>query len=206
MAGARFLILHGWQGSGPDHWQTWLASRLRAAGEDVLYPELPDPDTPSLPAWRDALSSELERLRPGRGVVICHSLACILWLHHAPAVRLPVERVLLVAPNSATAGVPEVASFFPAPLDREAVVRAAGATRLVRADRDAYCPEGAERLYGEPLGLEADIVPGGGHLNPDAGYGPWPAVEAWADRGDRIPVTGNRGGRHDQGAKKGVET
>ena len=25
-----FLILHGWQGSGPDHWQTWLAERLAA--------------------------------------------------------------------------------------------------------------------------------------------------------------------------------
>jgi predicted alpha/beta hydrolase family esterase len=189
MAGARFLILHGWQGSGPDHWQTWLASGLREAGEDVLYPELPDPDTPVLAAWRDALSSELERLRPGRGVVICHSLACILWLHHAASVRVPIERVLLVAPNSAAAGVPEIASFFPAPLDREAVARAAGVTRLVCADRDEYCPEGADRLYGAPLGLEIDLVPGGGHLNPDAGYGPWPAVEAWA-----------------YGAKKGVET
>ncbi len=28
-----FLILHGYLGSGPDHWQTWLAARLRAAGE-----------------------------------------------------------------------------------------------------------------------------------------------------------------------------
>ena len=28
----RALILHGWQGSGPDHWQSWLAGRLTAAG------------------------------------------------------------------------------------------------------------------------------------------------------------------------------
>ena len=33
-----FLILHGYLGSGPDHWQSWLAGRLRAAGERVAYP------------------------------------------------------------------------------------------------------------------------------------------------------------------------
>ena len=44
----RFLILHGWQGSGPEHWQTWLAGRLRAAGHHVQYPELPACDEPWL--------------------------------------------------------------------------------------------------------------------------------------------------------------
>ena len=34
-------------------------------------------------------------------------------------------------------------------------------------------------LYGAPLGIPVDVLPGAGHVNPDAGYGPWPAVEAW---------------------------
>jgi predicted alpha/beta hydrolase family esterase len=72
---------------------------------------------------------------------------------------------------------------------RDDVARAAGHTRLVCSDNDAYCPEGAAVLYGEPLGLPVDLQPGGGHLNVDAGLGPWPAMQAWA-----------------QGAKKGVET
>jgi hypothetical protein len=24
-----------------------------------------------------------------------------------------------------------------------------------------------------------DVIPGGGHLDPDAGYGAWPSVLAW---------------------------
>ena len=36
------LIVHGLGGSGPDHWQTWLASRLAARGVSVSYPDLPD--------------------------------------------------------------------------------------------------------------------------------------------------------------------
>jgi len=59
------------------------------------------------------------------------------------------------------------------------VTRAAGSTEIVASHDDPYCPEGAERLYGEPLELHVRVVAGGGHINPDAGYGPWPAVEGW---------------------------
>ena len=39
-----YLILHGYQGSGPGHWQTWLAGRLRSGDAKVHYPDLPDAD------------------------------------------------------------------------------------------------------------------------------------------------------------------
>jgi predicted alpha/beta hydrolase family esterase len=173
-----FLILHGYEGSGPDHWQSRLAERLANAGERVSYPDLPDPFQPSLPAWREALAGELR----GEQTVIAHSLACILWLHHcaAPVAQdAQAERVLLVAPPS-LAGAPEpIRSFFPVPLDAAAVRAAAQHTRLVCSDDDPYCPEGAAALYGDPLGVEVDVLYGAGHINPDAGFGPWPATEAW---------------------------
>lgn len=184
-----FLILHGLEGSGPDHWQTWLAGRLRAAGRTVAYPDLPDPFQPRREAWLTALRDELERLGPGV-TVLCHSLACLLWLHHASGSGGAwADRVLLVAPNCEVPDLPEVADFFPVPLDRDAVARAAGATRVVCSDEDPYCPAGAVPSYAEPLGLPVDVVRGGGHLNPEGGFGPWPAVEAWC-----------------YGAKNGVET
>jgi len=173
-----FLILHGYEGSGPEHWQSWLAERLRGAGERVCNPDLPDPHAPSLPAWRAALAQELR----GEPTVIAHSLACILWLHHccAPVAEgARAERVLLVAPPS-LAGAPEpIRSFFPVPLDAARVAAAAGETRLVCSDDDVYCPQGAAELYGAPLGIDVDLLDGAGHVNPEAGFGPWPAAEAW---------------------------
>ncbi len=45
----RFLILHGVQNRRPrDHWQHHLAENLRERGEIVLYPQLPDPASPSI--------------------------------------------------------------------------------------------------------------------------------------------------------------
>ncbi|HEY2603184.1 MAG TPA: alpha/beta hydrolase [Thermoleophilaceae bacterium] len=173
-----YLILHGFQGSGPDHWQTWLARRLRERGERVSYPGLPEPDTPSLRPWLDALDAELRE--PDGLVVLCHSLACVLWLQHARRSEGPaVERVLLVAPPSPAAELPGVSGFFPLSVESADVARAAVSTRVVWASGDPYCPEGAGRLYAEPLGLPACAVEDGGHINPDAGYGPWPAVERW---------------------------
>jgi predicted alpha/beta hydrolase family esterase len=177
-----FLILHGLQGSGPGHWQTWLAARLRADGERVAYPDLPDADAPSPVAWRDVLARALEGLPAP--VVVCHSLSCLLWLHHVADGGSPADRVLLVAPPSESADVPEIEPFFPVPLPR-----LAPGARLVCSDDDPYCPEGAAHLYGGPLGVEVDVLPGKGHLNLETGYGPWPAVEQWCLTGDRsIPA------------------
>ena len=176
-----FLILHGYEGSGPGHWQSWLADRLRDAGERVAYPDLPEPHAPALPAWRAALAAELRMLH-GELTVVAHSLSCILWLHHC---SVPVigdaraARALLVAPPSLAGAPAPIRSFFPVPLERERVTAAAGETRLVCAPDDPYCPEGAALLYGEPLGLAADELSDGGHVNVESGYGPWPAAEAW---------------------------
>ena len=183
MASRSFLILHGLYGSGPGHWQTWLNARLKADGERVAYPDLPDADLPSPHAWRAALDGELAALPAGETIVICHSLACLLWFHHVAEGGPQADRLLLVAPPSQAAGLPEIEAFFPAPLP--ALPRGA---RLVCSDDDPYCPEGAAALYGEPLGIPVDLLPGAGHVTSDTGYGPWPEVEAWCVEGDR-PIT-----------------
>lgn len=95
--------------------------------------------------------------------------------------RLPglagVDRVLLVAPPSASvlAGLPEIAGFALAELD----FTLPGPILLVAGDDDPYCPEGADTVYGGPLGVPTRILPGAGHLDMGAGYGPWPAVLDW---------------------------
>ena len=184
------LILHGLGGSGPEHWQTWLAARLAERGIAVAYPDLPDPDEPSLEAWLDLVGDEVARLGPSGLTVVCHSLGAITWLHLATRSRGKLaERALLVAPPSAGAGVPEIAGFMPAPLNADAAARAAGSTRIVCAPSgDPYRPEGPD-LY-VPLGVPVDLIDGGGHLNPETGYGPWPAVEAWCCDPACVPVLG----------------
>jgi len=184
-----FLIVHGLEGSGPDHWQSWLAGRLRDRGLTVSYPDLPNPGAPELATWLEALEGELVRLSADRLTVACHSLGAVTWLHLAArADRRLADRVLLVAPPSAGAGVPEIAQFVPAPMDAAALARAAGSTRVVCSDSgDPYRPEGPELF--EPLRVPIDVVEGARPLNTEAGYGPWSAVESWCLDPGSVPVT-----------------
>lgn len=130
------------------------------------------------------LAGEWWQMGTGERVVVAHSLSCLLWLHAAARglVDPPADRVLLVAPPSpeATASYPEIAGFV-APLDpASAHASSRAAVRLVASDRDEYSTEGsAHDVYGEPLGLDSEVLVGAGHLTIDDGYGPWPAVLAW---------------------------
>jgi predicted alpha/beta hydrolase family esterase len=116
--------------------------------------------------------------------VVAHSLGAVLWLHHVP---LPHDaprpaRVALVAPPSPRTTIPEIAAFFPPPLDVDAIRHGADGTVLIAGDNDPYLPEGIGSAYALPLRIATTVIPGGGHLNVEAGYGEWPAMLAWCNR------------------------
>jgi predicted alpha/beta hydrolase family esterase len=185
-----FLLIHGLEGSGPEHWQSWLATRLSARGLDVAYPSLPDADSPRLELWLDALDAELARLPTAETTVLCHSLGSLLWLHHAarqPAAQ--VARALLVAPPQHDEEVAPSVGFRPTPLDRDGVAAAARETQLVCSTNDPWCPPLTSRRIGDATGIPINWLENAGHINTDAGYGPWPAVEAWALGDARSVVT-----------------
>ena len=178
------VLLHGINGSGPEHWQRWLAAQLTEAGREVRFPELPNPDHPDLVDWQRALNDSLAGLPDDGFDVVAHSLGAILWLHHALAADGAPRpaRVALIALPVAELLPAEAVSFAPVPLDIDAIRKAADGTVLVGGDDDPYCPGGIARVYGAPLKMAATVIAGGGHLNLDSGFGPWPAVLDWCGR------------------------
>ncbi len=143
------LIVHGLGGSGPDHWQTWLAGRLRDRGPARL---LPGPARPRrAPARRLARRArgELARLGPTGLVVACHSLGSVTWLHLASRIhrrRLP-SASFWSRRRAQAPGCPRSRSSFPRLWIPQPSRGAAGSTRVVCADAgDPYRPEGAGAL------------------------------------------------------------
>jgi uncharacterized protein len=192
----QFLLLHGVEHHQPaGHWLYRLAESLRGRDESVSYPQLPEADEPSLERWLETLAAELASPGDGPRIVVCHSLGCLLWLHHCSRATpvQQVDRVLLVAPVSPRVLWPAVGSFRSMPeLDAAALAAAArSGVRVVCSDDDPYCPEGAQRLFAAPLGLETDLIPGGGHLSEADGYGSWPSMTAWCLDAE-VRICGNR--------------
>jgi predicted alpha/beta hydrolase family esterase len=185
-----FLIVHGWENRRPEgHWQHWLAGQLTDRGATVLYPQFPEPDEPVLADWLALLREQLDGLDRGRErVLVCHSLAVLLWWQAASSSgelslgELQPDRVLLVAPPAADVlrRYPAVTAFAPPGIE------AAGPdpdllrrVRLVASDDDPYFPGGAGPFYADGFGVDVDVVPGGAHLDLPAGYGSWPSVLDW---------------------------
>jgi predicted alpha/beta hydrolase family esterase len=178
-----FLILHGYENHRPpNHWQFWLAARLVDRRHQVLYPGLPDSDAPSYHAWERELHRLLAQLAGDERVVVCHSLSCTLWFRAAASLAAEerVDRLLLVSPPASQRVPDEAASFRVGALDAEAIIASVrGKIRLVCSDDDPYNDPDARRTYAPALGAEVDVVPGGQHITPESGYGPWPSAEAW---------------------------
>lgn len=185
------LLLHGHTGSGPKHWQSWLAGELAVAGGVVDVPQLTDPDRPDLEVWLAELRHHLEAAPAvAERVLLAHSSGASLWLHHAARLtgahaELPLrfDRVLLASPPGPRWHNPDVRGFAPVPLDPAGVRRAAAWTQLVVGDDDDACTVDEAVAMAAQLKIDLDVIPGGAHLNTDAGYGPWPAVLGWV--GDR---------------------
>jgi predicted alpha/beta hydrolase family esterase len=200
-----FLILHGWGGNKPEHWQEHLVKALEAAGQDVRYPKMPDPMAPRPEAWMAALHEALAAIPADATLtVLAHSLGAINWMRHAAMVGdgagrpgPQAERVLLVAPPYVVREVPPLdappgaADFFPPPFSQAGIATLSRETVLVATDTDDYATFDQSSAYADKLGIPIEKLAGGGHISPYYGYGAWPWVLDWALRRAALPPQPN---------------
>jgi predicted alpha/beta hydrolase family esterase len=185
------LILHGWQNHRPaEHWQHVLFDDLEAAGVDVRYPQLPDPDHPDPGAWRALVAAEISELAGPHRTVIAHSLAVWVVLELLVAQGgLEVDQVLLAAPvtREVLATNPPIAAFDPGIDDTQlgSAVRRQDNVHLVCSDDDPYWPGGAARWAGD-ISATVHSLTGQGHLALGDGYGRWDSVRDWVLDGTHI--------------------
>lgn len=172
-----FLILYGVGGSEPDHWQTWLQQELEKQGEKVRFPDFPDKDQPIKDVWLDHLSSVIEEIPQDEEViVVAHSLACIMWFHYAASCpKRKLQRAILVAPPSPFLEYEPVMTFFPVPQNMLEITTVAEKTLFVLSSTDPYCSVEDAAQYLD-LGVPCVMLPKMGHINVEAGYGPWPWI------------------------------
>jgi uncharacterized protein len=164
------LIIPGLNGSGPHHWQTCLERSFRG----VRRVQQADWKRPNRAAWVERLVADIEA-NPG-GVLVAHSLGCALVAHvAAERPDLAIEAALLVAPADVESPrhTPQRLRGF-APIPR---VPLPFRSVVVASTNDPYMALPRARELADTWG--AAFVDAGpiGHINVEAGFGPWPAGE-----------------------------
>ena len=172
----RVLILHGLGGSHFPHWQAQLASDLIKENYVVSFPSMPNRNNPDLQEWKNFLKKELEHFKPN--IVVCHSLANILWFHICDELDINLDKLMLVAPVR-NKELEDAKSFFPYPesknLKAKEIIMAA-------STNDPYMSLEEAIALQSKLNIGMKIMEDAGHINPTSGYGKLDCALDWIKR------------------------
>jgi predicted alpha/beta hydrolase family esterase len=159
------LILPGFGGSGPDHWQ----SRWESANPSFQRVLQHDWNKPVLSEWLEVLEKTVHASGP-ETVLVAHSLACLLVAHWAATTALPLHGALLVAvPDPQSPVFPKEAvgferipqKLFPFP------------SILVASTNDPYGSVEYARRCASLWGSRFVAVGALGHINSASNLGDW---------------------------------
>jgi len=168
----RVLLLHGWGGSNFPHWQSWLAGEIAKEYGTVSFLEFSDFEFPNFGVWKKELIEQMKAFKPD--IVICHSLANTLWFHLCNTDAITkVQKLYLVAPPSIECDIPELESFFPLDMPKNAHAKE---TFLITSTNDPYMSVDEANELQASLGVEMTMLENAGHINAESGYGEWPWI------------------------------
>ncbi|MBY0560831.1 alpha/beta hydrolase [Hyphomicrobium sp.] len=162
------LIVPGLRSSGPTHWQTWLERRVSGSVRITQR----DWNDPHLPEWSARVRREIVRAT-GPIFIAGHSFGALAAVQAASDHAERITGALLVAPADPEAF--GVAEFLPTkPLGFPVIV--------VASRNDPWMAFDKARRWADLW--RADFVDLGdaGHINSEAGFGPWPEGLALLER------------------------
>lgn len=163
----QFLLLPGWQSSGPAHWQSLWRERF-----GYTWVEQHDWMRPLRGDWTARLEDVvLDSAEPV--VLVAHSLGCQLvaaWAAYSKNTRR-VAAALLVAPGDVERDVlcPVLPSWCPPVLQRLPFK-----STLVASSDDPYCSPARAAQFAQAWGATQLNLGAFGHINADSGLGEWP--------------------------------
>ena len=171
------LFVPGLRDYVADHWQTLMAAEL--PGSRTVPPL--EHDKLSCAARVEALDRAIADIE-GPVVLAAHSAGCLMVAHWAQRHSRPIKAALLAAPADVETPLPEGYPTFEAlkvngwipipcePLPFRSVVAASTNDPLAALDRTATLAQD----WQSKVVLLGEV----GHLNPAAGFGPWPQGKA----------------------------
>lgn len=167
------LIVPGYLGSGPAHWQSWLERQLPDARRvnDI------DWTAPRLAIWAATVGQALDAIRHPVWLV-AHSFGCLASVLAASRRPGRIAGVLLVAPADPerfdAQGLRSSGDTSPSLADRLHAVQLDCPSLLVASTNDPWMNFSTAAYWAGRWGSRLVNLGAAGHINVDAGFGPWP--------------------------------
>jgi len=175
------LIIPGLYGSGPTHWQTWLATRVADAQRVVQD----DWNVAAIDQWAARVGDAIDNA-VGQVWLVAHSFGCLAAVAAAVDRADRVAGALLVAPANperfTSHGLqPAVSSFsVDASAAKDTITELIPHQPLgfpsivVASSDDPWMRLTAASVWADRWGAQFECIGRAGHINIESGFGPWP--------------------------------
>lgn len=161
-----YFIIPGYQGSGADHWQTWIESTQ----PNFHRIQQRDWDNPDIIEWADNIDKAIADYDPESVVLVAHSLGCITVAEWVKRYNRPVKAALLVAPPDVDVIRDKIDNNLVKDLPTQ---RIPFRTTLVASTNDPWMSIERAEYYAHNWGSEFINIGEAGHINSLSGYGEW---------------------------------
>lgn len=171
------LIVPGFGGSGPLHWQSWIAQKYASA---LWVNDLPLLE-PNIHIWAEAISHAMDQIE-GKILILAHSFGCLASSLAIARHPQRVSAAILVAPASPERfsenghilpehdSTPTIRNLLPK--------QTLGVCGLVIAsENDPWMPFNQAAKLAKSFGLATINLGLSGHINVDSGHGQWPLID-----------------------------
>ena len=186
----KVLLIHGLYGHSKENWLPWFKKQMEKNGYEVLIPDLPNNERPSLAEWLKALGN-LGIRKGDQLFIVGHSLGAPTACQFILKNKLRVEKLILVAPTGKSQNENNFANLQKAGCSKEAINcikdfndANTGLGKLKKSvensvvyfsDNDPYIPLDVQNDY-RALGAEEKLLRSKGHFNSNAGVVELPEI------------------------------
>lgn len=173
---ATIFVFHGVGGHSKENWFPWLKESLEAENHQVIVPDLPHPDHPTLTEWINDFKQH-EELMDENTIFVGHSLGGAFALRLLEKAQKPIRATFLIASVWGVMGNqfdPLMTTFTVPPYDWNSIKQRSKFFSVIHSDNDPYIRLSQAEELAKNLGITLTLIKGGGHFNEAAGYRDFP--------------------------------
>lgn len=176
------FIFHGTKSTPKNNWFPYLERELKSLGIDVVVPQFSTPDGQNETNWLKTFEPYQKQVND-QTVFIGHSMGATLALRLLEKRTTPILASILAAPFYDELHLGEefdrlLRSFINHPFDWDKIKNNCARFVIFDGDNDPYVPLKQPQFIAQKLGAKLNIIPGGKHLNGEAGWFEFPQVLA----------------------------
>lgn len=161
-----YFIIPGYQGSGADHWQTWIESTQ----PNFHRIEQRDWENPNLTEWAENIDKAIAGYDPESVVLVAHSLGCLTVAEWVKRYNRSVKAAMLVAPPDVVRVNERIGEDL---IEGEPTQHIPFPTTLVASTNDPWISIERAQYFAQHWGSEFINIGEAGHINNLSGFGVW---------------------------------